>query len=74
MSDDHAYLVGAGQIAHHEIDRRLPTDKEKAALQTIADNARVNVSGARDNPEEALANLLSALATLGLITDNTTAS
>ena len=32
------------------------------------------VAGARDDPEEALANLLTALETLGLITDNTTAT
>ena len=74
MTDDHAYLNGAGQIAHHEIDRRLPTDKEKTILQAIAYSAPVTVSGARDDPEAALATLLTTLATLGLITDNTTAS
>ncbi|NBD36737.1 MAG: hypothetical protein GVY30_12175 [Chloroflexi bacterium] len=32
------------------------------------------VSGARDDPEAALANLLSAIENLGLITDSTTAT
>lgn len=35
---------------------------------------RQNVSGARDDPEAALADLIASLATLGLITDSTTAS
>lgn len=34
----------------------------------------VEVTGARDEPEGALASLLTALETLGLITDSTTAS
>jgi hypothetical protein len=34
--------------------------------------AKQTVSGARDNPEEALKNLLAKLATLGLIVDDTT--
>lgn len=40
----------------------------------VANGAAVEITGARDAPEEALANLLTALATLGLITDSTTAS
>jgi hypothetical protein len=35
---------------------------------------KITISGARDNPEGALANLLSALAGYILIVDNTTAS
>jgi hypothetical protein len=35
-------------------------------------NAPQNVTGSRNNPEDAFANLLTALETLGLITDNTT--
>lgn len=34
----------------------------------------INVTGARDDPESALANLLTALATAGIITDSTTAT
>lgn len=36
--------------------------------------AKPDVTGARDTPEAALANLLTALAALGLITDSTTAT
>ncbi len=50
----------------------LPTDAEKAILALVGRSAPVAVSGARDDPEQALANLLTALQTLGLITDTTT--
>ena len=71
---DHQDLDGAGQVPHHAIDDRLPTDTEKTRLATIAKSAPVSVTGARDDPEEALANLLTALVTWGLISDNTSAS
>jgi transposase len=71
---DHHNLQDAGQTTHAEIDRRLPGEREKALLATLAGSAPVTVSGARDNPEAALANLLTALETLGLIADNTTAT
>jgi hypothetical protein len=71
---DHRYLDGVGQIEHAEIDQHLPTGNEKEKLQTLAANAPQEVTGARDTPEEALANLLTALETLGLITDSTTVS
>ena len=56
-------------------DRRLPAEGEKAILADLASGgAPVEVTGARDDPEDALANLLTALETLGLITDSTTAT
>lgn len=58
----HADLPDAGRITHFEIDDIL----------TELRRAPIDVTGARDTPEEALANLLTALATLGLITDSTT--
>ena len=70
----HQYLEGAGQIPHATIDHRLPTDREKVLLAVLGRDAPETVSGARDNPEAALANLLAALESLGLITDSTTAS
>jgi hypothetical protein len=73
-SIQHANLPDAGRTAHAQIDAVLPSDDEKAKLQVIAANAPVTVTGARDTPEEALANLLTALETLGLITDSTTSS
>jgi hypothetical protein len=69
----HDHLDGAGQIKHHRIDRLLPDETEKGKLRNLR-SAPKSVSGARDNPEAALANLLSQLAALGLINDNTTAS
>jgi hypothetical protein len=48
--------------------------KEAEVLRTPAEEVRQTVTEARDNPEEALANLLTALETLGLITDSTTAT
>jgi hypothetical protein len=71
---EHAYIDGAGQTAHHEIDNRLPSPGERDFLTELAGDAPASVSGARDDPEAALANLLAALDALGLITDNTTAS
>jgi hypothetical protein len=64
----HIQLSDAGQLTHFAIDDAL------AKLQKASENAPVAVTGARDTPEEALANLLTALETLGLITDSTTAS
>jgi hypothetical protein len=42
--------------------------------QTVSETSIQTVTGARDEPEGALKNLLTALATMGLIVDNTTAS
>ena len=64
----HADLQDAGSTTHWQIDEAI--QKLNAALE----HAPASVTGARDTPEEALANLLTALATLGLITDNTTIS
>ncbi len=46
----------------------------KISFHNAAPVIRQVISGARDNPEAALANLLTALANYGLITDSTTAS
>ena len=70
----HRQLLGSGTKTHKIIDLRLPSPKEKLDLSTIANNAPIDITGARDDPEAALANLLTALATLGLITDSTTAT
>lgn len=70
----HANLTDAGTIPHHTIDERLPSADDKAHLETVSANVPINITGARDEPEAALANLLTALATLGLITDSTSAS
>lgn len=70
----HADLEDAGQIPHHVIDDRLAGSKESNRLALIGNYAPRSVSGARDDPEAALANLLAALETLGLIDDNTSAS
>lgn len=70
---DHNSLAGAGQIAHDQIDRRLPDDREKDILATLAgESPPIAVSGSRGG-NTALANLLAALEDLGLITDNTSA-
>ncbi len=58
----HADLPDAGRIGHAEIDTIL--DKLR--------QAPLEITGARDDPEEALANLLEALEQLGIITDSTT--
>jgi len=70
----HANLPDAGRTQHFEIDARLPSLHEHALLAALAALAPVEVTGARDDPEDALANLLTALAALGLITDSTTAT
>jgi len=58
--------------SHGQIDLRLPTHREKDILADLASGSPpVTVTGARDDPEAALANLLAALAALGLITDST---
>jgi len=62
--DQHTDLPDAGRIGHFEIDQILD-ELRRAPIKT---------TGARDAPEEALANLLAALEYLGLITDNTTAT
>ena len=64
----HSDLSDGGAIAHHEIDVRLHK------LDGIDQLAPVEVTGARDDTDDALANLLAALESLGLITDSTTAS
>lgn len=70
----HADLPDAGSTPHHIIDATLPTDKEKSLLTTLREQAPVSVSGARDDPEAVLADLLAALYALGLIADSTTAT
>ena len=65
---DHSDLPDGGLIAHHEIDQRL------SKLDKVDQLIPVAVIGARDDLEAALANLLTALESLGLITDSTTAS
>ena len=71
---DHHDLTSSGQSSHATIDRLLPNERQKALLAVLAVHAPVTVSGARDDPEAALANLLAALEELGLIADSTTAS
>lgn len=71
---NHSQLTGAGRLNHDQIDKRLPSPGEKHKLTVIDGNAPIEVTGARDDPTEALKNLLAALAALGLITDSTTAS
>ena len=58
---DHADLPDGGLIAHHEIDQHL------SKLDKVDQLIPVTVTGARDDLE-------AALASLGLITDSTTAS
>jgi hypothetical protein len=74
MTGGHDQLRGAGRNTHHQIDLYLPTSGEKSILRDIAASAPVEVTGARDDPEAALANLLAALESLGLLTDSTTAT
>jgi len=69
----HADLSDSGLSSHFEIDWQLPTPAEKALLEARR-AAPVTVSGARDDPEAALANLLTVLAGLGLIVDDTTST
>lgn len=61
---DHDTLDDSGRVPHVEAD---------ALLQKLR-NTPITVTGARDDAEAALANLLSALAELGLIVDSTTAT
>ena len=70
---NHRDLPGAGILPHRVIDERLPLHHETNLLRTLALSAPIDITGARDDPEAALANLLTALETLGLITDSTTA-
>ena len=74
MTTTHSSLPDAGQLPHPFIDQQLPSAKEKALLRILGDNAPEEITGARDDPEAALANLIAALETLGLITGSTTAS
>lgn len=48
--------------------------KDDNDVETQLTNQNVSVTGARDTPETALANLLAVLEGLGFIVDNTTAS
>ena len=52
----------------------IETDNVGLGLFGASPIARPTVSGSRDNPEQALANLLTALDSLGAVTDSTTAS
>ena len=70
----HRDLPDAGIHPHRVIDERLPAHHEANLLRQVALSAPITVTGERDDPETALANLLTALATLGLVTDSTTAS
>jgi hypothetical protein len=60
------------------IESRTASELEmmSAAAQEDVDVARsgTSVTGARNDPEQALANLLTVLDGLGIITDNTTAT
>ena len=60
----HADLPDAGRITHTEIDETLDELRR----------APIEVTGARNTPEQALANLLTTLKHLGLIVDSTTAT
>ena len=60
----HSDLDDAGRVSHTELDNLAQELRPRP----------IEVTGARDNPEAALAILLAALQTLGLIKDSTTAS
>ncbi len=64
----HSQLPDAGRLSHFQIDDAL------AKLQEAIENAPLEVTGARNDSEQALRNLLAALETLGLITDSPTAT
>lgn len=64
MARNHADLPDAGRVPHAEIDELMQTMRRRP----------VEITGARDDTEAALANLLAALDKLGLIKDSTTAS
>ena len=60
----HTDLPDAGRITHAEIDQTLDELRR----------APIEVTGARNNTEQALANVLQTLERLGLIVDSTTAT
>lgn len=60
----HYDLPDAGHIPHTELDQLAQELRPRP----------IEIDGARDDPEAALANLLTALEKLGLIVDSTTAS
>ena len=60
----HDTLDDTGRVPHAELDAII------AQLRA----APITITGERDDPETALANLLTALAQLGLIIDSTTAT
>ena len=60
----HADLPDGGRVSHAEIDQLMEQMRRR----------RIEITGARDDPEAALATLLTALESLGLIKDSTTAS
>ena len=55
-----------------DLGRLLPSAAEKDLLEVLRASSPITVSGARDDPEEALVSLLDALDDLGLIKDSTT--
>jgi hypothetical protein len=61
-------------LPHSVIDERLPAHHEANLLRTLALTAPIDITGTRDQNFTALANLLTALQDLGLITDATTAT
>jgi hypothetical protein len=67
----HPSFPDGGHISHADIDLLLPCPRLQAFLRALRQGAPRTASGARDDPEEALADLLAELAALGLITDNT---
>lgn len=76
-TNDHRYIFFATHQAKGEA--RLEADQTFTGDVTFAGELNgepvpATVAGARDDPEAALANLLTALADLGLITDTTTAT
>ena len=71
LVDEDAKMWLGGEI---EIDGDLNHDGSNVGFYGTAPIAQPDVSGARDVPEEALADLIAELANLGLITDSTTAS
>ena len=74
---DGAKFYVAGKISASgevEINGPLNHDGASVGFYGTAPAVQQDVAGARDNPEAALANLLIALANIGIITDSTTAS
>lgn len=70
--------VGSGVLLQTNGDVRIDGDIDhngsNIGFFSVSPAAQQNITGARDDPEAALANLLTGLANLGLITDSTTAS